>query len=156
MCAIYVELLCADKFGLGWAHDAFLFACHMFMHFHAYIPSILYILIYLLVLFWLSRSLPLSLSCVSLLYGTQMQIHTVLEPFSKNFSRWGIHLECQVILSDFYNTDLPTVIYSRVGGHCVTSRSLVPLWSYRIFTPICMDLILLYLISSLTFEVRAL
>ena len=33
--------------------------------------------------------------------------------FSENFSRRGIHLERQVILSDFFDTDLPTVIYSR-------------------------------------------
>ena len=36
--------------------------------------------------------------------------------FSENFSQRGIHLECQVILLDFSNTDLPTVIYSRGGG----------------------------------------
>ena len=34
--------------------------------------------------------------------------------FSKNFSRWGIHSEHQVILSDFADTDLPFVIHS--GG----------------------------------------
>ena len=33
--------------------------------------------------------------------------------FSMNFSRWGVHLECQVILADFADTDLPTVIHSR-------------------------------------------
>ena len=33
--------------------------------------------------------------------------------FSKNFSRRGIHSKCQVILSDFSDTDLPTVIHSR-------------------------------------------
>ena len=33
--------------------------------------------------------------------------------FSKNFSRQGIHLERYVILSDFANTDLPSVIRSR-------------------------------------------
>ena len=36
--------------------------------------------------------------------------------FSKNYSRWGIHLEHQVILSDFFNTDLPTVIYNPGWG----------------------------------------
>ena len=30
-----------------------------------------------------------------------------------NFSRRGIHSECQVILSDFADTDLPFVIHSR-------------------------------------------
>ena len=33
--------------------------------------------------------------------------------FSKNFSQRGIHSKRQVILSDFSNTDLTTVIYSR-------------------------------------------
>ena len=33
--------------------------------------------------------------------------------FSKDFSRQGIHSECQVILLDFIDTDLPSVIHSR-------------------------------------------
>ena len=33
--------------------------------------------------------------------------------FSENFSRRGVHLERQVILADFTDTDLPTVIHSR-------------------------------------------
>ena len=33
--------------------------------------------------------------------------------FSKNFSRCGIHSECQVILADFADTNLPNVIHSR-------------------------------------------
>ena len=33
--------------------------------------------------------------------------------FSENFSRWGIHSECRVILADFADTDLPDVIHSR-------------------------------------------
>ena len=33
--------------------------------------------------------------------------------FSENFSRRGIHLERQVVLSDFADTDLPFVIHSR-------------------------------------------
>ena len=33
--------------------------------------------------------------------------------FLENFSRRGIHLECQVILTDFADTDLPSVIHSR-------------------------------------------
>ncbi|KAL0001465.1 hypothetical protein SO802_015246 [Lithocarpus litseifolius] len=32
---------------------------------------------------------------------------------AENFSRRGIHSECQVILADFSDTDLPIVIYSR-------------------------------------------
>ena len=33
--------------------------------------------------------------------------------FLENFSRWGIHSERQVVLSDFADTDLPEVIHSR-------------------------------------------
>ena len=33
--------------------------------------------------------------------------------FSENFSRRDIHSERQVVLSDFSNTNLPTIIYSR-------------------------------------------
>ena len=33
--------------------------------------------------------------------------------FLENFSRRGIHSECKVILSDFFDTDFPTVIYSQ-------------------------------------------
>ena len=33
--------------------------------------------------------------------------------FSENFFRRGIHLERQVILSDFADIDLPSVIHSR-------------------------------------------
>ena len=33
--------------------------------------------------------------------------------FLENFSRRGIHSECQVILLDFANTDLPSIIHSR-------------------------------------------
>ena len=36
--------------------------------------------------------------------------------FSKNFSRRGIHSERQVVLSDFADTDLPSVIHSREIG----------------------------------------
>ena len=33
--------------------------------------------------------------------------------FSENFYKRGIHSECQVVLSDFADTDLPSVIHSR-------------------------------------------
>ena len=68
-----LNCLCAVRIGLGRAYDAFIFACHMFMHFHAYIPSILYNLIYCFVgaflivslSLFLSLSLSLSLSYIS-------------------------------------------------------------------------------------------
>ena len=49
--------------------------------------------------------------------------------FLKNFSRRGIHSERQVVLSDFSNTNLPTVIYSKgwesLCGAPVTCPSLI-------------------------------
>ena len=46
-CVLYM-LNCCVLLGLDWAKPmiVFLFACHMFMHFHAYVSSFLYILIY--------------------------------------------------------------------------------------------------------------
>ena len=37
----------------------------------------------------------------------------VHKAFSENLSRHGIHSKCQVILADFTNTDLPTIIHSQ-------------------------------------------
>ena len=108
----------------------------MLMHFSC-IRTIFFYLIdidLLLVLFYLSLSLSLSIWLVcsvapkksnstpswnSLHSGTSTSDST---PFNvwfyddkawKNFSRRGIHLKCQVFLSDFSDTDLPTVIYSQ-------------------------------------------
>ena len=61
MCVYFVAMLCAGRFGLGLAHDAFIFACHMFMHFHAYIPSSFYIC-YIVFCWCFSDCLSLSLS----------------------------------------------------------------------------------------------
>ena len=36
-----------------------------------------------------------------------------IKAFSENISRRGIHLERQVILTDFADTDLPSIIHSR-------------------------------------------
>ena len=43
----------------------------------------------------------------------QFRDNDAFKAFSENFSRRGIHLECQVILLDFANTDLPSVIHNR-------------------------------------------
>ena len=42
----------------------------------------------------------------------------------------------------------------RVGSHCMASRSLVPLWLYRSFTPTGTNSILQYLSLSLAFKVH--
>ena len=142
---VFVAILCAGRFRLGWAHDAFIFSCHMFMHFHAYVPSSFYICY--IVSCWcfsdcLSLSLSFSVSYVSCVMAPKRKSIPSWNPlrsgassfsspsdptlshvrfrdekaklnFSENFSRCGIHSERQVILSDFSDTDLPTIIYSR-------------------------------------------
>ena len=59
----------------------------------------------------------------------QFYVEKACKDFSENFSRRGIHLECQVILSDFFDTDLPTVIYSKgresLCGIPVTCPSMI-------------------------------
>ena len=110
----------------------------MLMHFHAYIPSIFYILLYYVVGAFLTLSLSLSLALVCSMAPkrrstlSQNHLHSgastssnstpsyiwfrddkARKNFSKNFSQRGIHSKRQVILSDFSNTDLTTVIYSR-------------------------------------------
>ena len=134
--------MCADRFGLGWAHDEISFACHMFMHF----PCIRIIFsLYLLYLKFLGTFLIVFLSLPLFLFTLVVSmtpkrkstparnpLHSgassssdptlshiwfrdddAFKAFSENFSRRGIHLERQVILSDFADIDLLTVIHSR-------------------------------------------
>ena len=140
MCVI---CLCTSRIGLRWAHNAFYFACHMFMHFPCIRTLLSIYLIYLncLVLFLLFFSfffLPLNLFtlvvsmapkckststrnllCSSASSSTnpsptvRFRDDDAFKAFSENFSRWGIHSECQIILLDFADTDLPSVIHSR-------------------------------------------
>ena len=138
MCEI---CLCADRFGLGRAHDVICFACHMFMHFPCIRTLFSIYLIYFdcLGLFELSfPSLPLFLFTLVVFMAPKRKSTPAQNPlhssasssfdfsplslrfrdddahkaFSENFSRQGVHSECQVILADFVDTDLPTVIHS--------------------------------------------
>ena len=144
MCVYSIAMMCVGRFGLGWAHNAFIFTCHMFMHFHAYVPSSFYI--FYIVSCWffsdcLSLPLSLFLTLVALWYlnvnlfrlGTffilgasfssspsdpilfHIQFHDekAKSNFLENFSWRSIHLECQVVLSDFFDTDLPIVIHNK-------------------------------------------
>ena len=139
MCAI---CLCADRFELGWAHDAICFACHMFMHFPCIRTLFSIYLLYLncLGLFWLSfLSLPLFMFTLDVSMAPKRKSTPARNPlhfgaslssdptpsnirfrdedarkaFSENFSKWSVHSELQVILADFADTDLPTAIHSR-------------------------------------------
>ena len=139
MCAICI---CAGRFGLGWAHDAISFACPMFMHFPCIRTSFqytLYILKLLGTFLIVILSLPLCLFTIVVstapkrkstptrnllcsgassssdptLTHIRFRDDDAFKAFSENFSRRGIHLERQVILTDFADTDLPSVIHSR-------------------------------------------
>ena len=80
------------RIGLGWAHDVFKFACHMFMHFHAYVPSCFYLLIlnmfdtFLILTHSLSLSLSLSLSYVSCIMASKRKSTLSLNLFCSGVS----------------------------------------------------------------------
>ena len=139
MCVI---CLCASRIGLGWAHDVFLFCMSHIHAFPMHTYSLFIYLIYLncLWLFYFSSLLlhlnlfmlvvSMAPKCKSTLARNPLRSGTssstdpspstvwfrdddAFKVFSENFSRWGIHLECQVILLDFADIDLPSVIHSK-------------------------------------------
>ena len=154
------------------------------MHFHAYIPSFLYIPIYWCVwcfslclcfslslsFFWLVASWHLNENPLRprtlfvlghLLFLTLhllMYSSVMIKP-EKTFRRTSLDEVFIRNAKSSYQIFLVLTypLWSRVGvgSHCVVSWSRALPWSYRSFTPIYMELILLYLISSLAFEVRA-
>ena len=162
--------VCVDRIGLGWAHDAISFACHMFMHSPCIHALFLIYLLYLkcVGIFWLSLSLPLSFLFTLVMFIAPKRKSTP----SQNPLRFGYRLPLILLLisgsvmrmpertsrrtfldevfiwnvESFWWTS-PTLTFPMsftvgVGCHCVTSRSHVrPCWS-RSFTPTCMDLII--------------
>ena len=156
----------------------------MFMHFHAYVLSIQYILILFcyLGLYWLSLSPSLSSVCVSLLlwhpnanllhprtlfvpgYPLLLILHLFL---SGSVMRRPNRTSLRTSLDEAFIRNAksscwtsPTLTYPlsftvEVGSHCVTSWSLVHPCLYMSYTPTCMDLIIQHLSLSLAFEVRA-
>ena len=123
--------LCSGRIGLGWAHDVFNIAHHMLMHFHAYIPYILYILIYwlCLVLFYMFLSPSLSLVYVSCIMAPKHKsthpLLLILLPHMfdsmmrrpkwtslRTFPDEAFILNTKS-LCDFSDTNLPTVIHSK-------------------------------------------
>ena len=172
--------MCVVRFGLGWAHDVFKFACHMFMHMYLHFFIFLYIDLFGA---FLRVSLSPSLSFFRLVASWHLnenplrpRILFVLghlplilpPPMSRSMMKRPSRTSRRTFHDAAFirNTKLFYRIFSiltfqlsstvGVGSHCVASRSLVHLWSYRSFTPICTDSILQYLILLLTFEVRAL
>ena len=133
--------MCASWIELGWAHDAISFAYHMFMHSPCIRTPFSLYLLYLncfgailivffslpLLLFTLVVSMapkrkstpsqnPLRSRASSSFDPTNSHLRfhdeNAWKDFLENFSRRGVHSECGVILADFANTDLPTVIHN--------------------------------------------
>ena len=183
MCVYFVAMMCAVKFGLGWAHDVFKFACHMFIHTYLHFFIFLYIDVFGAFLHVsLSPSLFLLVSCIM---APKWKSTPSQNPLRSGASSSSDHTPPHVQFCDdtghplsertFWRTFVdkafiqnakssyrnfliltyPLSFTIGVGGHFVTSRTLVPLWSYMSFTPIFTKLTLLYLISSLMFEVHA-
>ena len=128
--------MCAVRIGLGWTHDAILFACHMLMHCSCILTfSFLFLVLsvdgaflFVSFSFFISNSLRMapkhkSASSRNPLYSgassfdpTPLHIwfhdEKAQKDFSENFSRCGVHLKYRMILSNFSNTTLPTIIHS--------------------------------------------
>ena len=179
MCALYVEMMCAGRFRLGWAHDVFNVACHMFMHFSCICTSLFY-LFYIKCVWCFSASLSLSLSLSlspSLSLSLSLLVSCPIAPKHKSTlshnslrsvmrrpvwtSRRTFHDATFIRNAKLSYRTFPILTFPQsstigVGSHYVASQSLVSLWSYMSFTLTCMDLIILYLISSLAFGVHVL
>ena len=181
MCAI---CLCADRFGLDWAHDAISFAFHMSMHF----PCIRTLFQYTcytwncLGLFWLSLFLFLSFclrySCLWHLSVNPLQLGTLFVPellhhlillclifgsvmmmplrhFRRTFLDEAFIRNAKSFCRILPTPTFPLSFTVGDGSHCVMSRSPVISCLYRSFTLTCTRLIVQYLFSLLVFEVRA-
>ena len=179
MCVFYVEILCAGRIGLGWAHDVFIVACHMFMHFSCIRTSLFY-LTDIDIVWYSSACLSFfRLVCawhpsISLLYPQTlivlghhlflillflMSSSAMIKPvraFQRTFLDAAFIRNAKSSFRIFLILTYPLLLIVGVGSPFVSSRLAVPPWSYRGFTPICMDLITPYHISSLVFEILVL
>ena len=142
MCVVYVKLICAGRIGLGWAHDAISFTYHMIMHspcIHTFFSIYLLYLNCFRAFLIVFLSLPLLLFTLVVSMApkhksapSQNPLHSrtssssdptpsylrfrdkdARKDFSEKFSRRGVHSECRVILVDFADTNLPTIIHSQ-------------------------------------------
>ena len=180
MCAI---CLCADRFGLGSAHDAICFACHMFMHFPCICISFhIFLLVNCFGTFLIvSFSLPLFLFTLVVSMASKRKstpARNLLRSETSSSSDLLLSLSSvpwwwclQGILGElfymrfirnaksFWRTSLtltfPLSFTIGNGSLCMTFQSLVLSYLSRSFTPTCTGLIVQYLFSSLAFEVRA-
>ena len=154
---------------------------HAFSCIHTF--NNLYYDILLLVLFWFSLFLSLSLSCVSLLlwhlnanvlhpwtlcilghllplilhhllFGFVMR--TLIKTSRRTFVDEAFIRNAMSFCQTFLTLTYPLSFTVGVGSHFVASRSFVPSCLYKSFISIYMESILQYLISFLAFEVCAL
>ena len=134
--------LCTSRIGLGWACDAIYLACHMFMHsscirtifsiyllyFNCFGTFLIVSLSLPLFLFMLVMSMApkhklapsQNLSCSRASPSSNPTLSHIWfrdenawKDFLENFSWRRVHSERQVILADFTDTDLPTIIHSQ-------------------------------------------
>ena len=147
--------LCVQRFGLGCAHNAICFACHMFMHFPCIHTLFSIYLLYLncLELFWLSfLSLPLFLFTFVVSMTSKCKSTPARNPLhsgassSSDFAPLSLfgsvmmmptrHSQRTFLDEVFiqntksYWRTLPTLTFPLSftignGSHCVTSQSLV-------------------------------
>ena len=92
--------------------------------------------------------LLLSLLILLQLMSSSVMIKPI-RTFQRNFQDAAFIRNAKLFYRIFPILTFPLSSIVRVGSHCVASRSLVPLWTYRSFTLRCMDSTILYLILSL-------
>ena len=181
MWVLYVEIMCASRFGLGWAYDVFVVSCHMFMHFSC-ISTFIFFCFHIVVDWYFSTCLSLSffrivyvwhpsikLLCPRTLFVLGHHLLLILplfmlgsvmikpvKTFRRTFLGMAFIQNARSTFRIFLIMTYPLSFTVGVRSPFMTSRSAVPPWSYRSFTPICMDLITLYLAFSLLFEVYVL
>ena len=173
--------MCAVRFGLGWAHDVFKFACHMFMHTYLHFFIFLYIDLFgaflrvslspslsffRLVASWHLNKNPLRPKTLfvlghllPLILLLLMYSFVMIKPertFRRTFLNETFIQNAKSSYWIFLILTFPLSSTVGVGSHCVASRSCALPWSYRSFAPICMDLITLYPSLSFAFGVYAL
>ena len=134
---------CVSRFGLGYTHDVFIFARHMFMHFSCIRTFFFLFLVsgydVFYVLFF--SFLPLSLYRLDCIMAPKCKSTPAQNPLRgsrsstssnplpplhvrfldekaqkdllENFQRRGVHSELQVILSNYIDTPLLTIIRTR-------------------------------------------
>ena len=171
MHAIYVDLLCAIRFGLGWAHDIFFGMSHV--HAFSYIRTFIYLYSYILmclVIFCVSLFLLLSffqlvISChlnenplrprILFVLGHHLLILLLFTSGSMIRRPVRTSRKTSPNVAFIRNATLsywtsPILLYwlsliGGVGNLYVRCPWVVLSWSYRSSTPICMVLICLYL-----------